>query len=68
MVERQQIADILGRIKKRKDEMDVWGRLKWIRLKTLSIYLRYVVILQQGVVLILCNNCWSYIILLLLSQ
>ena len=40
LVERKQICGILQRVKRRKEDGDVGAQSKWIRLKTLSIYLR----------------------------
>ncbi|KAJ7358917.1 hypothetical protein OS493_020758 [Desmophyllum pertusum] len=39
LVEGKQICDILQRIKQRREKGDVGAQSKWIRLKTLSIYL-----------------------------
>ena len=44
LVERQQIWDIMQHIKRRKKKGDVGAQSKWIRLKTLSVYLRYMML------------------------
>ena len=53
LVECQQLLHIRERIKKRQKKENAGGRLEWVHLKTLSIYLRYIVILHKGSVIML---------------
>ena len=71
LVERQQISDIMQRIKKRTTKGDVGVQSTWIRLKTLLIYVRYIIVtclficcsfyrmVRVILPLVLCNHCWN---------
>ena len=58
LVEGQQFCDIMKRMRQRRKNGDVGVQSKWIRLKTLSIYVRLLLLLlffflQEGYIIIL---------------